>query len=265
MDEEAREQAARIWASGDYPRVGERLRQASIEVARASGVGPGDRVLDVGSGSGNTCVALARTGAGVTTLDLSEAWWDEVRGQASAAGVEVELVLGDVEDLPFEDASFDAVVSCFAHIFAPDHDAAAGEMARVLRPGGTLTVAVWRDGDIDDGFTSLRAFMPSQQGGRTPDDWGNPGYVQDRFAPHGVEIVAVEDHRMDWSFPSYEAVMDFLFTASGPYAAAREAIREAGRWDEAEAAMRAAFETSNRRADGTYGRTSPYLVAVGRR
>lgn len=266
MDDEARQQAAAMWARGDYPQVGERLRDASVEVARALGAGPDDRVLDIGSGSGNTCVAVARSGATVTSLDLSDAWHEAVRAQAADAGVEVELVIGDAQDLPFEDGSFDAVVSCFAHIFAPDHEQVAQEMARVLRPGGRVSLGVWADGDLDDGFSALRRFVPAAPAGvGTPDQWGSRDHLDEVLGGAGIRVDEVTEHQIGWSFPSRDRLVEWLFEASGPWQVMRERIMADGRWDEAEEAMLSALDRSNRLEDGTYGRRMPYLVAVGTR
>lgn len=265
--DEATQNAAAMWATGDYPAVGARLREASVEVGKAltaAGIVTGDRVLDVGVGSGNTSTEAALTGASVTGIDLSDAWFGAARQQFAEHGVEVDLAIGTVEDLPFDDGTYAAVTSCFAHIFAPQHDRAAREMGRVLAPGGTLVVATWNDHDIDDGFSSLRAYLGEPpEGVGTPDQWGDRAYLAERFAAGGVEVHTVVEHLIDWSFPSRQAVVDFLFTVSGPWMMMKDRLVASGQWHEAEATLHEALERANRRDDGTYGRTMPYLVAIG--
>ena len=132
-----------MWTAGDYPEVARRIESVGEYLAERAGAGPGIELLDVATGSGNVSIPAASAGAKVTGLDLTPKLLDAQRARAAAAGVEVELVEGDAEELPFADGSFDRVTSCFGVMFAPRHDVAAAELVRVARPGGRIVVAAW--------------------------------------------------------------------------------------------------------------------------
>jgi ubiquinone/menaquinone biosynthesis C-methylase UbiE len=127
---ELKERARATWSAGDYDAVVERIWSAGADVVARAGVHAGDEVLDVACGTGNASIRAAATGAKVTGLDLTPELFDGARRRAAKAGVELELVEGDAEDLPFEDESFDVVLSTFGCMFAPDHRRAAEEIAR---------------------------------------------------------------------------------------------------------------------------------------
>ena len=159
--------AGRMWGGADYDRIAQRFAPIHDDlVARLSPVS-GERWLDVGTGTGEVALRAARAGVDVTGVDISEALLDIARAKAGAANVTWEL--GDVQSLRFEDASFDGVASCFAVIFAPDPEAAAGELARVCRPGGRLGLTAWRP---EDGPHAIYQRFVRSQAFSTADEWG---------------------------------------------------------------------------------------------
>ena len=123
-----------MWGRGNYAAVAERISQAAELVIERSGLEPGMDLLDVACGTGNATIPAARAGARATGLDFSPELLEIARERGSDAMVEVEWVEGDAQELPFEDASFDRVISTFGHMFAPDHRRTAQEMLRVCRP-----------------------------------------------------------------------------------------------------------------------------------
>jgi len=152
----------------------------------------GQRVLDVGCGTGVVALAAARTGARVSGLDLTPGLLARARENASIAGVAIDWHEGDAEALPFEDASFDVVVSQFGHIFAPRPEVAVSQMLRVLRPGGTLAFSTWPpELYVGRMFALVARYMPPPPGVTPPSQWGHPDTVRARLGD------AVTDLRFD--------------------------------------------------------------------
>jgi SAM-dependent methyltransferase len=261
-----------MWATGHYPSVAERLAPAATRLVAAAGVAPGDLVLDVGTGSGSVAIAAARAGAWAVGLDHTDAWFPTLRASADDGGVQVALVVADAEDQPWRSGAFDVVLSSFAHIFAPDHEAVAGQLARACRPGGTVAFTAWerRAGTAVTPFEIVNRELlaigigPGAAGAASPQAWGDPDHIAACFAGTGVRL-AVEREAVRWTFPSEEAFSEFLVTASGPYIMAREALRAAGRWDAVWAEVREANRRWNLAIDGSFAIELPYVVAVGRR
>jgi SAM-dependent methyltransferase len=136
--------ARATWAAGDFPAVARlTLWEVGPRIVAAVGVQPGERTLDVACGTGNAAIRAAQAGAQVTGVDLTPELFDAARAEAAQAGVTVDWVQGDAEDLPFEDEAFDVVLSTFGCMFAPRHAIAASEIARVLRPGGRIGITSW--------------------------------------------------------------------------------------------------------------------------
>jgi SAM-dependent methyltransferase len=143
----------------------------------------GQRVLDVGCGTGVVAVAAARTGAHVTGLDLTPELLRRARENASIVGSEIEWHEGDAEQMPFADEAFDVVVSQFGHMFAPRPDVVTREMLRVLKPGGTIAFATWPY-ELYTGrmFAIVGRYMPPPPPGVSPPpQWGNPEIVRERL------------------------------------------------------------------------------------
>src|SRR5262245_51769407 len=132
-----------VWALGNFGDTAVFTTPVAGHLVRFAGVSAGDRVLDVGTGTGVVAVTAARLGAKVAALDLTPSLLEQARGNASLAGVPVDWREGDAEALPYPDASFDVVLSQFGHMFAPRPQVAVAEMLRVLRPVGRIAFATW--------------------------------------------------------------------------------------------------------------------------
>ncbi len=266
MHDDALTAQQRIWTIGDYPAVARRLLPISELVVDRAGIAPGDRVLDVGVGDGNAAIVAARRGAAVTGIDLTPAQLDKARERCAAEEVEVDLREGDAQDLPFGDGGFDVVISVFGMIFAPDHERAAAELARVVRPGGTVTVTAWTGGGWSARFASeVQHLMPPPPAGAPrPDQWGDPDTAVARLAAAGVEATA-EVLPFAWEFPSVTEAVDFLLTASGPFLTMFETLAALGRDGEAMAALARSFAEHNEATDGTCRVPATWLLAQGRR
>jgi SAM-dependent methyltransferase len=155
-----------------------------------AGIGAGQRVLDVGCGTGVVALAAARLGAQVAGLDLTPELLDRARENAVIAGAEIEWHEGDAESLPFPDGRFDVVVSQFGHMFAPRPDVVTQEMLRVLRPGGTIAFATWPP-ELFTGslFRLVGSYMPPLPPGVSPPvQWGEPAIVRERLGAGVTDV-----------------------------------------------------------------------------
>lgn len=142
LDEEQAVRAA-VWSGADYGRIAELFGEIHDDLVAALEPKPGTRWLDVATGTGGIALRAARAGAEVTGVDFSEDMLRKAERAAVAEGLDIRFDLGDAQRLPYEDASFEVVSSCFGVIFAPDPEAVAGELARACRPGGRLGLTSW--------------------------------------------------------------------------------------------------------------------------
>ena len=168
----------------------------AARLVKFAGIAPGQRVLDVACGTGVVPVTAARRGATVSGLDLSPVLLERARRNAEIAGVTIDFTEGDVEALPYADASFDVVTSQFGHIFAPRPMIAIGEMLRVLKPGGTIAFNTWPpELFVGRQIAMLMRFAPPPPPGAPqpppPVEWGKPDVVRERLGD------AVTDLRFD--------------------------------------------------------------------
>ena len=171
----------------------------AAQLVKYAEVRAGDRVLDVACGTGVVAITAARQGARVTALDLTPALLERARENARIAAVEVDWREGDVEKLPFEDGSFDVVLSQFGHIFAPRPDLAMGEMLRVLKPGGTIAFSTWPPELFVGRMFGLTArYAPPPPGVLPPTQWGDPRIVTERL---GSAVKNLVFHRATMMVP----------------------------------------------------------------
>ena len=237
-----RARARATWSAGDYDAVAEGIWPVGEEVVRRVAIGKGERVLDVAAGTGNAAVRAAQAGGTVTAVDLTPELFQAGRRRAADAGVEIEWIEGDAEQLPFADESFDVVVSTFGVMFAPRHAVAAREMARVLRPGGRIGLATWTpQGTVADMFWTVAAEMPPPPGiAQSPLAWGDPDHVRRMLADLTLEF-SVESLPIDPEVDPGE-VVDFYLASFGPLVMARRVLEPQGRWEPLHERLRPVIE-----------------------
>ncbi|HVV58770.1 MAG TPA: methyltransferase domain-containing protein [Gaiellaceae bacterium] len=255
------------WASGDYAAIAELIDEVPPRhLLRAAGVGPGQIVLDVATGTGNVALQAAAAGAEVVGLDLTPELFDVARRRAEALGVDVEWVSGDAEDLPYGDEAFDRVLSTFGIQFAPRHEVVAAELARVCKPGGVIGLCNWTpEGKVGELFAIMSRYLPPAPSYASPPPlWGDEEHVRELFADADV-ILEFERGTTPFRFDSAEHYMSFFETNYGPTLKARERLTAEGRWDECRAEIVEMIERRNVATDGTLDVPSEYLVVVARR
>jgi ubiquinone/menaquinone biosynthesis C-methylase UbiE len=219
----------KTWASGDYAVVASRIVLVSEMLADAADLKAGWEVLDVACGNGNAALAAARSGTHALGIDYVPALLEDGRARAVAEGLDVEFRLGDTEDLPVQDGTFDAALSVFGAMFAPDHQRAADEIIRATRPGGTVGLASWTpDGFIGQMFGVITQHVPGPPGVASPLLWGTEQHLSDLFG------VMVDDARSvqrtcTWRFTSPEEFVSFFRRWYGPALKAFEVLDDSGR------------------------------------
>jgi len=194
-----------LWASGDYPAVAaELIPTLGSTLVEACGIRAGQRVLDVGAGSGNAAIPAAATGATVTASDLTPELFDAGRKIAAERGVDLEWVEADAEALQFADESFDVVLSCVGAMFAPHHQAVADELVRVCRPGGTIGMINWTpEGFVGNLFATMKPYAPPPPpGAGPPPRWGDEQHVRELFGDRVTDLdlqrrTVIMDHCAD--------------------------------------------------------------------
>lgn len=259
------------WEGGDYTAAGDAWAHAADDVAaHAVGLLGGchaPRVLDVGTGSGPAALAAARAGARVTGLDLEEGLLRTARERARRAGLDgmARFVVGDARVLPFPDGAFDAVLSTFGVMFAPDPARTAAELVRVCRPGGLFAVASWTPDGVLGRIapTVTRHLDPDRRpDGPPPTRWGEPARLRAWFADLPVTLHTQAAH-VRVTYPSVAHAVTVFENKPGLLRAHRTALEAAGRWGAARDGLAALFAAHNRATDGTLVMDAPYLLATG--
>ena len=209
-----KQQAA--WASGDYAVIGTTLQIVGEQLAEACDLRWDERVLDVAAGNGNATLAAARRGCKVVSTDYVESLLERGAERAHAERLEVEFQAADAEALPFADASFDAVLSTFGVMFAPDHARSAAEMARVCRSGGRIGMANWTPGGfIGQLFKVLGRHLPPPAGAQPPPLWGSEAHLRSLFGAKAAKI-DVTPRIFNFRYRSAAHFIDVFRTWYGP-------------------------------------------------
>jgi SAM-dependent methyltransferase len=255
-----------MWAMGDYPELARTIAAVGELVAERVGAAPGEELLDVATGTGNVAIPAAARGARVTGLDLTPELLEVARRRAKEEGVEVTWLEGDAEALPFADASFDRVTSCFGVIFAPRQEHAARELVRVARPGATIAFTAWTpEGLNGQMFKTMGAHMPPPpEGLRSPILWGAEDHVRELFSGSDVEL-SFERRTVDFKHDSPESWVEYNERVLGPTIMAKNALSPQGKWEPLREELIALYHTNNQAQDGSLHVSAEYLLTVARK
>ncbi len=267
-DQELKARHRVMWAKGDYPSMVQTfLLPLGPRLIEAAGIGPGMRVLDVAAGTGNASIRAAEAGASVVASDLTPELLAAGREVAEANGVELEWVEADAENLPFEDESFDVVISSIGAMFAPHHEQVADQMVRVCRPGGTIGLLSWTpEGMIGALFRTMGPFAPPPPpGAQPPPLWGSEDHLRGLFGER-VDWRSLE--REDLAITAFERATEYgehFKERYGPTIVAHANAESNGQGAEFDEALNAFCEEWDR-GDGEKAHfEQEYLLAVGTR
>lgn len=256
-----KERQQKAWSAGDYGKVGVRLLLIGELLCEAANLRPGERVLDVACGNGNTSLAAARRFCEITGVDYVPALLEEGQERAAAEGLEVDFREGDAENLPFPDASFDVALSTIGAMFAPNQEKVAGELLRVVRPGGRIGMANWTPEGFAGGlFKLMGKYASSPPGLKPPFLWGTEERLRELFGG-GVAEMRIEPREFIFYYPSARYWAEFMRSNFGPLNKAFEALDEEGH-RRLEDDLVELVESHNRSDDGTAVWPGSYLEVV---
>ena len=251
-----------MWMSGDFGQIAKIIETGAEEFIERLALKPGDKVLDVACGSGNLTIPAARTGADVTGLDIAPNLLDQARKRAATEGLTIKLDEGDAEDLPYEDETFDVVMTMFGAMFAPRPELVAAELVRVCKRGGRIAMANWTpEGFIGQMFKATGKHVPPPPNMPSPVQWGDEQKVRERFGD-GVKDLKLTRQMCRFQYPFSPAeVVEYFRSYYGPTQRAFAALDENG-----QAALRNDLERlwteNNKATDGGTDVSGEYLEVV---
>jgi SAM-dependent methyltransferase len=254
----------RMWTSGDFSVIARQVVPASEALCEKVDPRPGQRVLDVACGSGNAALVAARRYCEVTGIDYVAALIERARQRAAAEGTEIQFEVGDAQDLPFPDASFDVVLSVFGVMFAPDQERAAREILRVCRPGGRIGLACWMpEGWGGDLISAHARYLPPPPGLPPPMRWGTETGLADLLGPSVTSIEAAP-RTVFQHFRSIDHALRTFRDSFGPTTRAFEILDPGGQHALAQD-LTALFHRYNRAQGGTVSLECQYLEVAALR
>jgi SAM-dependent methyltransferase len=255
-----------MWGKGDYPRMVDTfLLPIGHALVEAAQIRPGTRVLDVAAGTGNASVPAAQRGARVTASDLTPELLAAGARRPDVEGLDIEWVEADAEHLPFEDGSYDVVMSAIGVMFAPHHQAAADELVRVCRPGGTIALLSWTpEGMLGNLFATMKPFAaPPPPGVQPPPLWGSEAHLAGLFGDR-VEFHTLRRDALEiTAFPQARDYGEHFKAHYGPTIAVRANAEKEGRAQEFDDALDAFCDTWNRGTAEQARFEKEYLLAIG--
>ena len=251
-----------MWGNGPYERVTNTIRDIHDLVVERMDPKPGEKWLDAATGTGAVALLAAARGADVVGMDLAPALIDTARELAAEKGVAVRFEVGDAEAMTYDDATFDVVASTCGVMFAPDHEAVAGELARVTRPGGRIALACWTpEGGLGQMFRMMGPFLPPPPpGAGSPFGWGSEEHVRELLGE--TFDLTFEEHVSTLAIESGEAYWELFSSSYGPTKTAADALDDERR-DEFRRTWIDFFEAMRERDEVVHVRE--YLLTLGTR
>jgi ubiquinone/menaquinone biosynthesis C-methylase UbiE len=205
-----------MWGSGDYGVIAAQIQVVAERLVDTVDLAAGSSVLDVAGGTANAAIAAAHSNCRVTCTDYVPGLLERGRERARAERLDIAFETADAEALPYADGAYDAVLSVFGAMFAPDQPRAAGELARVCRPGGLIGLAAWTpDGFLGDWFRATAAHAAPPPGLASPLRWGTEDGIAELLGD-AVSSIRTRRRVFTWRFPDAAAFVDMFRTVYGP-------------------------------------------------
>lgn len=248
-----------MWIAGDFGEIAKSIETGAEEFVARLGLKPGMRVLDVACGTGNLAIPAAKAGADVTGIDIAPNLIEQANTRAESEGLNVVFEVGDAEALPYDDASFDVVMTMFGAMFAPRPDVTAAELKRVCKSGGLIAMANWTpEAFTGQMFKANAKHVPPPPGMPSPILWGKEDVVQERFS-EGVSDLQTTRRKIIFNYPFGPAeVVEHFRKYFGPTQKAFESLDTAGQ-DALRNDLKQLWTEFNRAADGTTEVESEYM------
>lgn len=261
---ELTERGRQIWSSGDFNEIARQTMAVAEDLCRAVDPRPGEAVLDIACGSGNLALVAARRYCEASGIDLAPNLIERARIRAAADGLDIDFWVGDAQELPYPDASFDVVTSVFGVMFAPDQEKAAREILRVCRPGGRIALASWMPEAFGFDFFGAHArHAPPPAGAASPLRWGTPAVLDELLGPGVVSMSGAKTSSFAY-YRSVEHAVGLFEAFFGPTIRALNLVGESGA-DALRADIAAVFERYNRAEDGTAVVETQYMRTIATR
>jgi ubiquinone/menaquinone biosynthesis C-methylase UbiE len=240
------------WEAGDYGTFAKYMEPGAIEILASWNIAPGEKMLDVGCGAGQTAIPAAKNGVKVTGVDIASNLIEQARSRAQGEGLDAKFEEGDAEQLNFPDASFDVVVSLIGAMFAPQPDKVAAELLRVCRPGGRIIMGNWTpQGLPGQMFKTIGKYIPPPPGVQPPPLWGDEETVRRRLGQGTSSLNFTKRLYPSWHYPfPPEQVVEFFGQYFGPIHKAFANLDEKSKAS-LQQDLERLFSQFNRATDGT--------------
>lgn len=249
------------WGKGDFNEIARQNVTMAESLCLAADPHPGQKVLDVACGSGTAALVAARRYCEVTGIDFVPELIERARNRADASGLEADFTVGDAQELPFPDDTFNVVLSVYGVQFAPDQEKAAREMLRVAKPGGKIALAgPLPEGWSGDFFAAHARYMPPPPGVDSPLRWGTERGLRDLLG-HGATSIQSEKQNVLQYYLSLEHALEVFSTWFGPTIRALEQLDEPQQ-DDLLDDLKGVFNRYNRAANGTAIIENTYLQSI---
>ena len=254
-----------MWSAGNFGEIARLHQKGSEDFVERLDLKPGTKVLDVATGTGNLAIPAARIGADVTGIDIASNLIEQAIERARTEGLEAKFEVGDAEALPYDDGTFDVVMTMFGAMFAPRPDVTARELIRVTKSGGLIAMGNWTpEGFSGQMFRTNAKHVPPPPGMPSPVLWGSEDVVKERLA-EGIADLRLNRRPIlfEYTFTPAEVVEHFR-TYFGPTQKAFESLDDAGQ-EALRSDLVALWESANEATDGTTRVVSEYLEVLARK